>query len=98
MQTLPHFSKSLAVRYSLLSWSQFVRSSVRVSRELAGGSEGCIPRNPQPTPRQPPGNPQATPSEVRPSEDQTKTKNKLNFVHTDPHDWSERADKERKLK
>ena len=33
----------------------------RLGWGLAGGSEGYIPRNPQPTPSQPPGNPQATP-------------------------------------
>jgi len=69
LQTLPHLSKSLAVRYSLLSWSQFVRSSVRLPRELAGGFEGCIPRNPQPTPSQPPGNPLGSATRWRSSPD-----------------------------
>jgi len=60
---------------SLLSISRFTTCSLfaeakeRLYWGLPGGFEGCIPRNPQPTPSQPPANPLPTPSQVRRSEE-----------------------------
>jgi len=43
----------------------FIEAFQRLSRDSREGCEGCIPRNPQATPRQPPLNPLATKTERR---------------------------------